>query len=234
MSRVFACSDLHGQWDLWQQIKEFLHPDDVLYFLGDAIDRGEKGYEIMKELMSDSRVIYLKGNHEQMMEDALQEYQENGGQWYGEEYDLWAWNGCYPTIEEWEADGRRCEWIHILKKLPRCKVYINKEEREVYLSHAGFTPGTRVITDYDLVWDRKHIYDEIDDSIPESGCVIVHGHTPIQHLVQELGSAEYVEADGVVLYGNSTKIDIDCGSFATHKISLLDLDTFERVVFNER
>ena len=61
MGRTFALSDLHGQWGLWQQIKQFLNQDDKLYFLGDAIDRGPKGYEIMKELLCDSRVTYIMG-----------------------------------------------------------------------------------------------------------------------------------------------------------------------------
>ena len=39
MGRVFACSDLHGMMSLYKQIKDFLKPDDIVYFLGDASDR---------------------------------------------------------------------------------------------------------------------------------------------------------------------------------------------------
>lgn len=37
---VYALSDLHGYLDLYKQIKEFLKPEDKVYFLGDAGDRG--------------------------------------------------------------------------------------------------------------------------------------------------------------------------------------------------
>ena len=40
---TYACSDLHGNWELWAEIKKFLKPDDTLYYLGDATDRGPDG-----------------------------------------------------------------------------------------------------------------------------------------------------------------------------------------------
>lgn len=40
MGRTFACADLHGQYNLYKQIKNFLKEDDKVYFLGDATDRG--------------------------------------------------------------------------------------------------------------------------------------------------------------------------------------------------
>ena len=66
MKRTFACSDLHGQLDLWKQIKSFLNPEDTVYFLGDAGDRGPDGWELIKAIANDSQVVYLKGNHEDM------------------------------------------------------------------------------------------------------------------------------------------------------------------------
>ena len=237
MGRVFALSDLHGQYNLWQQIKAFLQPDDILYFLGDAIDRGPKGYEIMKELLSDSRVIYIKGNHELMMQEALEEYEKNGEMFGGENYYRWTWNGCYPTLESWEANGCSLEWIRVLRELPVCKIYLNDEDREIYLCHAGFTPFTKP-NNYDLVWDRDHIKHYIRDEISEEdGIVVVHGHTPTPILIDMLNQMsycnQYQEKNGLVLYGNGAKIDIDCGSFATHRTVLLDLNTWESIPFME-
>ena len=42
--RYFTCGDLNGQLGLWNQIKEYLNPEDKLYFLGYLIDRGPHGY----------------------------------------------------------------------------------------------------------------------------------------------------------------------------------------------
>ena len=88
---TYAFTDLHGQYELWKQIKEFCQPDDKLYFLGDAADRGIDGVRIMVELLADPRVIYLKGNHEYFIENF---FFNNSTQ---EALEIWAKNGGEPT-----------------------------------------------------------------------------------------------------------------------------------------
>ena len=88
---VYAFSDLHGQYDLWRQIKEFCKPDDKLYFLGDAADRGSDGVRIMVELLADPRIIYLKGNHEYFIENF---FFNNANE---EALKIWTINGGGPT-----------------------------------------------------------------------------------------------------------------------------------------
>ena len=72
MGKVYASSDWHGNGELAIKVLNYLQPDDKLYFLGDAIDRGPHGYQIMTQLLEDKRVIYMLGNHEQMMLEAIQ------------------------------------------------------------------------------------------------------------------------------------------------------------------
>ena len=36
---MYACSDLHGMKELYLKIKDFLKPEDKVFFLGDAGDR---------------------------------------------------------------------------------------------------------------------------------------------------------------------------------------------------
>lgn len=245
MGRVFALSDLHGQWGLWQQIKQFLNQDDKLYFLGDAIDRGPRGYDIMKELLCDNRVIYIMGNHEYMMMNALREMHRNEDIFSGEECQLWAWNGCYPTLEAWQNDGMMYDWIHVINEMPTEITYINTEEREICLCHAGFTPGLKPRQREDMVWDRQHIIDKITEEWADGGFVVVHGHTPTPHLMTKLDEAnrvaawanrdrkwEYQEKNGIVVYADGVKVDIDCGCFATGHTVLLDLDSWKTYSFN--
>ena len=66
MNRHFACSDLHGMWQLWEQIDAYCDETDTIFFLGDAADRGPDGLRLMKTLLIDKRVKYIKGNHEDM------------------------------------------------------------------------------------------------------------------------------------------------------------------------
>ena len=65
MNKTYAITDLHGMWNLWEQISEYCDETDTIYFLGDAIDRGVDGLRVMESLLKDKRVIYLLGNHEE-------------------------------------------------------------------------------------------------------------------------------------------------------------------------
>lgn len=252
MSRIFALADLHGQYQMWQKIKGFLNSDDKIYFLGDAIDRGQYGYELMRDLLTDNRIIYIKGNHEQMMEDALREIQRQDGAYVGEAFQLWSWNGCSPTINAWAEHGAMYDWIHVLHEMPFEETYINKSGKEICMCHAGFTPGAKSPWNYELVWNREHVYNEIPEEYRDCHLIVVHGHTPTFHLMMDFDELnrelvhfysdkdnvkmipqhEYTEVDGAVFYGNGTKIDIDCGCFFTGHAVLLDLDTFEVIGFD--
>jgi hypothetical protein len=39
---VYAVSDLHGMYELYQKISDFLKPEDKVYCLGDCGDRGPR------------------------------------------------------------------------------------------------------------------------------------------------------------------------------------------------
>ena len=69
MNKTYAFTDLHGMYPLWEQIRDFCDESDKLIFLGDACDRGDDGLKIIKELLQDKRVTYIKGNHEDFLED---------------------------------------------------------------------------------------------------------------------------------------------------------------------
>ena len=252
MGRTFALADLHGQRALWDKIRNYLRPDDQLFFLGDAIDRGPDGYAIMKELLLDGRVTYIMGNHEFMMMEALQEIRHYGGEWVGEKLDIWSWNGAYPTLEAWAADGSMFDWIHVIdKEMPEYIEYTNTKGQIIGLSHAGFTPGECKPWRYDIVWDREHIAAEVPEGYRGGHFMIVHGHTPTPHLKMKLDRLnqsaawarkdgnwngrlwEYKEQDGAVFYGEGfVKVDIDCGCFATGHTVLLNLDTWETIGFD--
>ena len=48
----YACSDLHGRYDLAEQVIAHLNPSDTLYFLGDAIDRGPSSWDALMLLLT--------------------------------------------------------------------------------------------------------------------------------------------------------------------------------------
>ena len=58
-NKYYVFSDLHGQGKLWEQIKNFKAKDPSigLVYLGDACDRGEQGYMIMKDILQNDNIL---------------------------------------------------------------------------------------------------------------------------------------------------------------------------------
>ena len=234
MSRVFACSDLHGQYNLWKQIKEYCEEDDTIFFLGDAIDRGEDNLQTLIELLEDKRVIFLKGNHEAMLQDNYKEIFSNG---FSPSLWLWECNGGENSIKAFKKMSlEKRKWlIDKIKNLPTFAFYKNDKGQTIYLSHAGGMAGYPQ-DENDRIWDRSHFNDSWDEK-EYPNHVSVHGHTPVQSLLTFLNfeqSKERAINPIIVKYANNHKIDIDLGTFATHKVALLDLDTLEPIYFTQK
>lgn len=229
MNKTYAFTDLHGMYPLWEQIKNFCDETDKLIFLGDACDRGDDGLKIIKELLQDKRVTYIKGNHEDFLEDIGADV---AGGHYGNT-PLWRMNGGFQTLQDFEklSEDSQLWYIRKIAKLPLIESYINKKGQTILLSHAGYTPTLeptgKDITDY--LWDREHILSDWWPSENEyKETYIVHGHTPIQSLRRRLHSTyQSFTQDGMIgpiTYCQGHKIDLDVASFDTGCVVLFDLD----------
>lgn len=225
MGRVFATADLHGNWEVWKAIKKELKPEDTLYILGDCADRGDRGWDIIKEAYKDSRIIYLKGNHEEMLADAIYDVNRHGSA--GRNWQLLNFNGGSSTFNDWVNDGEDLSWEKKLKKLPNHAIYINKLGQTILLSHAGYTPFFKgdLPNEDQLLWDRDHFLDEwpVDDELADT--MIIAGHTPGPYLAEDLHMVW--EENKPLWYCNGHKCCIDNFTIKTNKAILLDLDTFE-------
>lgn len=237
---TYAISDLHGQLDLFNEAMSILTPEDTLYFLGDAIDRGPDGWTIFKKLIDDPRVIFICGNHEDMMIDALRTFPEIR---WSQAMEVWNWNGNEPTLESIRNDNPEVVKNYLLRarNLPIFQTYISPAGNTFWLSHAGcdYTEHLAWLTREDLIWDRHHfLSNEWFQDNPEN-LYIVHGHTPIPILVEELSMYhDNIPRDGEIeagayYYADGHKIDIDCGAHFTGCTVLLNLDTFEEDVFTK-
>lgn len=216
---TYCFSDIHGQYNLWKQIKDYLKEDDVCYVLGDCIDRGQNGYQILKEVLEDKRCIFLLGNHEDMMLNyftTLSSYDKR----------LWFLNGGEPTYNACKNDLDLHDILQKLELAPKEMMYKN-----IHLSHAGIAPG---VEERDLLWDRDHIYTRWFDE--EGIDYVVHGHTPEMYIQEELFNLKMFTGndydyqsyhDVMCKYCEGHKICIDGGSVLSHKIGLLNLDTLE-------
>lgn len=66
---IYICSDIHGQYELYKAMLEQVDfsAEDHLYILGDMIDRGPDGIQILQDASARANVTCLLGNHEHMM-----------------------------------------------------------------------------------------------------------------------------------------------------------------------
>ena len=228
---VYACSDLHDQYNLWMQIQKHCKPDDKIYFLGDAIDRGQDYLQTMLSLLKDERVIYIKGNHEEMMETAIKEGIMNNS--ITNNSIIWIQNGGYYSLEGLHELSKEkfnflCEKV---KQMPYKAIYKNKDGINIHLSHAGETLG-KIVSNEQYIWDREHIKDNWN-IIKYKNDIVVHGHTPVQLLsdYNKNISEKYYYNPKILKYADQHKIDIDLGSFSSNRIALLNLDTLEPIYF---
>lgn len=234
---TYACSDFHGLLDLYKQVKAFLKPEDKVFFLGDAGDRGPQPWETIKAIAKDSQFEYLKGNHEQMLCDAYKEYDRHGR--YGDDCFCLFHNGGHKTLDDLEIEEMPNGWVDYLNKLPTYTCYMNKQGQIIYLSHAGFTPFFKDDTNTEikipnnerLIWDREHFYDDWNEN-DCANVIIIHGHTPIPLMLDKINAPrDMVIEPGAYWYDNDHKVNIDCGAVWTGSSVLLDLDTWDEHIF---
>ena len=99
--RDFVVGDVHGHFDTPEHARDALAFDperDRLFSVGDLIDRGPRSADALEWLRS-GRILAVRGNHEQMMIDALERgrlrltgytalWYDNGGEWFGGDPDF--------------------------------------------------------------------------------------------------------------------------------------------------
>lgn len=219
----YVFTDIHGNYNLFSQIKNFLKEEDECFILGDVIDRGDDGYQILKEIKEDSRFTLLKGNHEDMFVRAAYDYfhnRENFDIYWNNNLNLWLSNGGNPTFRNWKRDNKNIEIIHWLNHLP---VYCQYEN--YYLCHSGYYIDPNLSMNADdlrnILWDRNWMHCNMSH-IP-SGTIIVHGHTPTKSRTPQITTYNS--------FNNIKTINLDCGTAMTQKIYLYNLDTEEIILF---
>jgi serine/threonine protein phosphatase 1 len=238
---VYTVSDLHGNYILWEQIKEFLKEGDTLIFLGDAIDRGDRGFEIFMEMLDHPQVVFLKGNHEDMMYEAFHDIGPDRGKmlkhWTKKD------NGGQETLDNLkslELDYEtKMEYINTIARLPYYAEYENDDGIKFILCHAGYTPGrlwddtTPWKKEEKMLWDRNHFVNPNSWPVDEptyDNVVMVHGHTPIL-LMKQWG----FDASGLapLWYDGNHKVNIDAATPSTGLALLLNLDTYDYELFTD-
>lgn len=172
--RAFAFSDIHGCSMTFDQLLSSLSlsKKDQLYFLGDYIDRGPDSKGVLDTIMAlqdnHFQVRCLRGNHEQLMLDALHN---------PDSLHTWLTNGGRETLNSFG--------VHDLREVPQ-KYFDFLNSLEWYISlenyilvHAGlnFHISNPLEDQISMMWIRNWYKDIRADWLGNR--IIVHGHTPI-------------------------------------------------------
>jgi serine/threonine protein phosphatase 1 len=240
--RTFVYTDLHGNYNLFKQIQNYLGDNDRAICLGDNCDRGPDGIKIIQETLKDSRITYLQGNHEAMLVDAIRKSQYNGNisfkMFDDEDMEILKHNGMTSTLQALQLlpQEEREHLIEKLDKLPVSVFTVGKDGCTVFLSHAGCHPTQLNELDRDetlskLIWDREHIAEEVFHCVENNKLYIVHGHTPVQTLGFYNRQLKNYNKAEIVYYCEGHKIDLDICTPETNKVALFDLSTFEVIYF---
>lgn len=68
---IYAVGDIHGEADALREMlaKLPVQPSDLVIFLGDAINRGPKGFDCVEQIIGFNRCrkVFIQGNHEEAM-----------------------------------------------------------------------------------------------------------------------------------------------------------------------
>lgn len=211
---TYVISDIHGEYDRFLELldKIKLGEEDILYILGDVLDRGPHPIRTLLLLMEMPNVVCLAGNHELMALECLEFLMKEITDMSIGELDekmlgnlvTWQYNGSRTTIEEFRVLSRDMQ-SSVIDFLKEFSIYeeLSVNGKDYLLVHGGlgnYKPE-KDIEDYslkELIWDRA----EYDISYFED-VYVVTGHTPTQEISGN-------PRPGYIFRGNN-HIAIDCG-----------------------
>ena len=211
---TYCISDIHGCHDEFMALLELIGFDparDMLYILGDVIDRGGQSLECLRFVRKSKNIMLLRGNHEQMMLDYY-----DGKDFYGN----WNRNGNSKIKYEMRCltGTERNNILEYIRKRPLYKT-LSVNGRRYFLSHAGLNvrlPFNRQGTD-DCVWSREEFY--LGAGLKTH--TVIFGHTPAFNIHGTDNCAVWRDNR----YNN--KICIDCGCVYGGALAALRLDDGE-------
>lgn len=217
----YVLSDVHGEADRFMQMiqKISLGQEDILYILGDVVDRGPNGVELLNYIRSQKTMVMLMGNHEHML---LRYYSPDVTD---AEIRRWNRNCNTPTKEGMLrlSEQERQSLFEWIASLPT-HLEVQVAGKKYYLVH-GF-PGENL---HDEVWGRP----EPTTPNPVEGCRLIVGHTPVS-CVGKTDEEEEAYIQALTQLGQQLQIlhtpgyiDLDCCcgySYSIKRLACLRLE----------
>lgn len=228
MSRTLVIGDIHGGLKAIEQVLERAKNTlkDTLIFLGDYVDGWSQSPEVLDfliDLSEKQNCIFIKGNHDELLLDWLQNNHEHLNE------EMWFKHGGKATVDAYLNVSSLTKQKHIqfLKSLQN---YYLDEQNRLFV-HAGFTNMNGVKLEFFpklLYWDRTlwEVASCLDETIDKNSewypkrlkiySEIYIGHSPISKTekVAPLFKNSVWNLDtGAAFKGALTVMDIDSKEF---------------------
>ncbi|CCG54499.1 Phosphoprotein phosphatase [Flavobacterium indicum GPTSA100-9 = DSM 17447] len=227
MKRTLVVGDIHGGYRALLQILERANvtTEDTLIFLGDYMDGWSESPEVLDFLIQLNQThtcIFIKGNHDELVIDWLEERFENINE------SMWFKHGGKATVEAYANIDKvkKKEHIAFLKEL---KNYYLDSENRLFI-HAGFTNLHGVEYEYFpklFYWDRTlwEMALAMDETLGKEDLLypnrlkiyteIYIGHTPTTRIGQ------------TVPVNKACIWNVDTGAAFKGPLTILDINTKE-------
>lgn len=208
---IFVVGDLHGSYTLLMNEldkRNFDPAHDLLISVGDLVDRGAENVECL-DLINQPWFRAVRGNHEQMMLDAL----VNGGS-----FGHWMANGAgwwhqLNTEQEVQLD-------YLLPKVDTLPLIIElvTGDKKVVICHADYPHNEyefdKPVPQEMVIWNRERISDSQDGIASEitGADLFIFGHTPARKPLK-YANQMYIDT-GAVFCGNLTLVQVQGGGHA--------------------
>lgn len=223
---IYLTSDIHGCFKEFKKMLEYLNfgPEDYLYIIGDAVDRGPEPIPLFQFIMRQPNMELLMGNHEQGF--LWNVYKNDSVLSDSEIREFWLSHGGQETWIQYMklSEPEKQEIISWLKGLPFYKI-VGKN----ILSHAGvFTEGIVYDTLESLMaqqdsqktlWVQKEFYGRpLKFKDPEVR--VFFGNTFSLIIRDDLGQP----LDSTEIWDDGNRIGLDCGYAFGGKMVMYCLD----------
>lgn len=217
----YVMSDLHGDYQSYLKMLEQIQftKEDVLYLLGDVIDRGSEPIALLKDIKDRENIIFLLGNHEDMMLRALKKSCNNLQDLItSTEMKRWNRNGGMATLEQFIRleQPEQQDLIHFLEESWLVLPQIEVNQQHFYLVHA--CPGEMAYHEplkykdatedeiHQMVWDRRCLEEwELPESYQnyDPNTVLLFGHTKTNSFMEQYPSK-------IMYFPKQKAYDVDC------------------------
>jgi len=232
----YVISDIHGDYDAYLRMLEQIHftKSDVLYILGDVIDRGKEPIALLRHIKNQENVIFLIGNHEDMMLKALKKPGSSLEDLSTSvEMKRWGRNGGMATLEKFIQldESEQKELIHFLENSWLAIPQLFVGEKCYYLVHA--CPGENHYMEplkymdatkeeiHQMLWDRRCLEEW---SLPETfenynkATTLLFGHSKTNDFMEKFPSK-------IMYFSQQNAFDIDCFG----QLGCICLETLEEI-----